>query len=406
MNASANSRVLDKSISMTPCPGTVTSSAALHYNHGAGERVRRSDREIDEYWSAVVTEEPVSDHLKILIREDLKRAWHFQREAEFLQITKLRWASTDSVRIVLKDAVGKVKPRKLAYLCNKPTAFYWLQSAQWTGASGQRNQTPTIIFAAIYEKWIRCHNTQPNIEYGHFFANPVRITSIGPSTVRGVIDAHRSLCAQASRLINQAKGRADNIIEQHPSSSQHYSLLPLYHSIVVIIDRFDSSDTEPESDGHVSLCKIGERQTVLIARTGMEEGLSAPISLESLKSQSLPLERSDVAPEDTDVVRVSLAAAVEYIVSLEMREGLANSKEKHEPSIDISLCPCIPQSFTSSEVDDSAEAWADVFMEEAEKHGYDNILDTWESIRRVRAGQIGETFREFKPWPIGNIWKW
>jgi len=297
----------------------------------------------------------------------------------------------------------------LKYLCNKPTAFYWLQSAQRRDASGQRTLTPGIIFAAIYEEWLRCHNTEPNIEYGHFFANPVRITSTGPSTVRGVIDTHVSLCTQASSLTNQAKGQADNIIERLPSSLRHYSLLPLYHAIVVIIDRLDSfdKDCKPESDGFISLRKLAQLQTVLIARTGAEKGLNAPISFESLRSQSLPLERSDVITQDVDVVRVSLAGAVQFIVSLEMREELAILHSKDELPLDTSLCPSAPRGFEENgQVRYSPEAWADALMVAAEKHGYDNIPETWESSRRrVQAGLIGEGFCEFKHLPFGYRWR-
>jgi hypothetical protein len=339
-----------------------------------------------------------------LVRADLKKAWHFLRETEFRENTKSKWATTDYLRITLEDSVGKVEPRKFKYLCNKPTAFYWLQSAQQTDASGQKTQTPKIIFAAIYEEWLRSHDTEPNIEYGHFFANPVRITSTGPSTIRGVIDAHRSLCTQTSSLINQAKRRADNIIEQRPSSSQHYSLLSLYHAIIVIIDRLDR--LKPESDGFISLRKLAQHQTVLIARTGAEEGLSVPISFESLKSQSLPLKRSDVIAQDVDVVRVSLATAVQFMVSLEIKEKLAIPETKDEFPLDTSLCPYPPpKGFEENDqVCYSPEAWADALMVAAERHGYNNIPETWESVRRVQAGLIGEGFCEFKPLPFGNRW--
>ena len=56
------------------------SSDTLRENQGAAERVCRSDREIDEYWVSVVVEEPVSDDLKVLVRADLKKAWHFRRD--------------------------------------------------------------------------------------------------------------------------------------------------------------------------------------------------------------------------------------------------------------------------------------------------------------------------------------
>ena len=387
----------------------MASSDTLRENQGVAERVVcRSDREIYEYWSSVVTKEPVSDDLKVLVRADLKKAWRSWRDLRVCEETKIRWATNDCYRVLLEETVGKVEPRKFKYLCNKPTAFYWLQSAQQTDASGQRNRTPKIILAAIYEEWLRCHDTKPNIEYGHFFANPVRITSTDPSTVRGFIGAHLSLCTQASSLINQAKGRADNIVKQLPSSLQHYSLLPLYHAIVVIIDRldsFDDKDCETE-DGFISLRMLPQLQTVLIARTGADEGLSAPISLESLKSQSLPFERSDVITQDVDVVRVSIAVAIQFNVSLVVREKLAIPKSKNELPVDTSLRPYRPKGFKGNiQVCDSPEAWADAHIAAAEKHGYDNNPETWDSIRRVQASLIGEDFGEIVPLPFGNRWK-
>lgn len=388
----------------------MASSDTLHENQDVAGKVHRSDREIDEYWNSVVTEGAVSDHLKLLVRADLKKAWHFMRDAEFREQTRERWATIDHLRIFLEDTVGKVELRKSKYLCNKLTAFYWLQSAQQKDATGERTLTPKIILAAIFGEWLRCHNTEPNIEYGHFFANPVRITSTGPSTVRGVIDAHFSLCAQASSLINQTNGRADQIFEHLPPGLQPYSLLPLYHAIVVIIDRLDRHGPvqtwERDPDGFISLRKLAQHQTVLIARTGADEGLSAPISLESLKSQSLPLDRSDVITQDVDVLRVSLAVAVQFIVSLALREELAIPKSKDELPLDTSLSPYPPKGFEGNrQVCHSPEAWVDAVMVAAEKHGYDDIIETWDSIRRVQAGLMGEGFNELVPVPFGHRWR-
>jgi len=149
IDASVNSQVVGRFGSMTACLRITASSDTLCENQGAAESVRRSDREIDEYWSTVVMEEPVSDDLKALVRADLMKVWHFRGEMEFRENIKTRWATTDYFRITLEDSVGKVEPRKSKYLCNKPTAFYWLQSAQQADASRQRTQTPKIIFAAI-----------------------------------------------------------------------------------------------------------------------------------------------------------------------------------------------------------------------------------------------------------------
>lgn len=95
--------------------------------------------------------------------------------------------------------------------------------------------------------------------------------------------------------------------------------------IIDPLDRLDLFDERGgiESDGIVSLRKLAQRQTVLITRIGSKRGLSAPISLESLKSQSLPLDRSDGISHDVDAVRVFLIEAVQSIVDLERREKIA-----------------------------------------------------------------------------------
>ncbi|KAI9738859.1 MAG: hypothetical protein M1834_008366 [Cirrosporium novae-zelandiae] len=257
---------------------------------------------------------------------------------------------------------------------------------------GAAERYENIMGDAIYEEWLQSYNAEPNIEYGHFFANPVRITSTGPSTIPGVLNAHRSLRTQASSLINQAKGRADNIIKLFPSNSQHYSLFPLYNAIVVIIDRLDYRDKDCKdiSTSFVSLRKVAQYQTVLIARTGAEEGLN----------------RLDVIKKYMDIVRVSLAAAVRFIVSLEVREDLTSPKTENKPLLDTSLCPGAPKGFEKNyQVRNNPETWVDANMTAAEEHGYDNILDTWASIRRAQAGLIGEGFREFGPTPSGNRWR-
>jgi hypothetical protein len=60
-----------------------------------------------------------------------------------------KMATTDYFRILREDTVGKMEPRNSKYLCSKPKAFYWLQSAQQADASGPRTQTPKIILAAV-----------------------------------------------------------------------------------------------------------------------------------------------------------------------------------------------------------------------------------------------------------------
>ncbi|KAL8721508.1 MAG: hypothetical protein Q9181_007691, partial [Wetmoreana brouardii] len=235
---------------------------------------RRTDQEVDEYWKSVATPESIPVDLKILVREDLKEAWHFNR-IDYVH------------RCVLR--------------------------------------------------------LEPDFNSEHFFANPVRITATGPPTVRGIIDAHRPLCLQASDLILQAGGQANRFVSYLPSGvSRHYSLFPFYRALVVITDHIWY---EREPDGMISLGRVAQNQTVLIARTGTEADLSAPISFDSIKAQSLPIGVSNAIVPDVDVIRVSLATAMRFITDLERREKLANAHTMTTNHHDYYLDPPAPQGY-------------------------------------------------------------
>ncbi|KAL8927096.1 MAG: hypothetical protein Q9172_001518 [Xanthocarpia lactea] len=363
------------------------------------KRSYRTDDEVDRYWRAIVTEEPVSYELQTLIRADLERTWYFHRINSFHFEVRLHWAGTDSERLVLADSIGRLTTTELKYLCNKPTAVYCLQSAQYAGCAAENIFIPGLIFGGIFQEWLRYHHKEPLIEFGHFFANPVRITPSGPKTVQGVIDAHLALSAQAAHLFRQVGEPNDS------SSSHHYILSPLYHAIVVIID----SRWIPtrEDDGLISLQKFAQNQTALIARTGVEEGLSAPISLKGLEAFAHPLDLSDATSQHVDVIRVSLAAAVHFISDLETKEDLANGKTKQDAHHQRGFDPPTPRRFedglpAAHNVDD----WVDAVMAAAEKYGYDNISETWQSIRRVQASLVGEEFDKLEHWPEEQRWRY
>ncbi|MCJ1459852.1 hypothetical protein MMC28_010231 [Mycoblastus sanguinarius] len=77
----------------------------------------------------------------------------------------------------------------------------------------------------------------------------------------------------------------------------------------------------PDSDACISLDKEVRRQNVLIVWTRDEDGLRAPISFDTIRSQSFPLARSDINTDNSDdVVRVSLRTAIRFILDLQQRE--------------------------------------------------------------------------------------
>ncbi|KAF2788659.1 hypothetical protein K505DRAFT_353062 [Melanomma pulvis-pyrius CBS 109.77] len=253
----------------------------------------------------------LDDVTKADITEDLYKAWHFHREEKY---------------------------------CPEPT------------------QIPGIIFTSLYEEWRRC-DSDGNIEFGHFLANPVRITKSGPDTLQGIVKAHASLCAQATALTLD--------LEQ-------YSMHPLYPAIVIVCDRNNlKGDIDCYSGRFVSLRKVAKKQTVLVVLTGVNAGL--PISL-----------RMDMF--GLDAVRVPL--------------DIAHLGGPNPHVIDQRMCPSATPKGYDHSVCYNPDTWVRAMQAAAEEHGYDSMWDTRESLRRVRAHQAGQvTLYEFEHDLFANRWR-
>ena len=190
---------------------------------------------------------------------------------------------------------------------NKPTVLYWEYSAQY------QDTCRLVPFACIYKDWFRYHDNNPDFGFGHFFANPIQITSSGPKTVTEICEAHKCFCDRAASL-------SDTYRQTGEAHLQDYHMLPLCRAILVILD-----EMPPNPRARVGLEEEVQRQSVLIVRTTDEAGLSAPIDLGNIRSQSLPLARPDLNTDDKsgNVIRVSLRTAIKFILDLQKREETA-----------------------------------------------------------------------------------
>ena len=88
-----------------------------------------------------------------------------------------------------------------------------------------------------------------------------------------------------------------------------------------------------------------------------------------------------------------------------MRENNADPNSKDEDTPDKSLDINPPKGY-NFRVSHSPETWVDAVMAAAEEHGYDKILATRYSIRRIEASKIGEDFCLFKYEPFGREWRY
>ncbi|KAK3167281.1 hypothetical protein OEA41_010408 [Lepraria neglecta] len=351
-------------------------------------------------WTRLPTKEPLSSDAKAEVKTDLRNYFtSYRRDGSFRMEAKFSWTS-ERMALTLNHSrpTKNLDPKQLKSICNKPTLLYWAFSAQ------RDDRCPLLPFGCIYKEWFRYHNNKPDIEFGHFFANPIRMTSTGPATIGGILEAHQALCDQVSTLLhNISRGKARELLMGSWPNTEHYRMLPLCRAIVVVLDQFEE-DTEEEADGSISVDKASLRQTILMVSTGDDSGLSAPISFESIKAQTLPLARSDVPSiSSINMVRVPLTTAVQFVADLERREEAAFPDSRHHSAMDSSLSP--RKDGDTETFAFGADMWVDKIMQEAEEKGIDGVFETWESVRRVEARKRGEKFGEFGPYHFHAKWK-
>ena len=381
------------------------SSNQSHHSPATG----RSFEEAWEYWKCFVTPEPISDRLREMIRLDLRKQWYSDRLREFRFWTQTNWARMDSEKILLNGDVSNIDDlRKATFFCNRPSAFYWLQSIQEV-ACGERHVTPTHVFATIFGEWYRQYDNQPNIEFGHSLANPIRVTERGPVTIRGIVAAHFSLLEEAKDILHQVDDEESESRLLKKVKAGNYKIHPLYKALILMVDRNELRDHMEEfrrPDRYLRLQDIAHFQSIIITRTGAEEQLSAPISFESLRSKALPLGRIDFDGEpNVDVIRVALPDAVRFVIDLEKREELTVLEEMTVPNIDRSLSQTCKEVFPDDGgFCDSKNTWADEHIAAAEKHGYEHCVHTAHSIRRVQAQMEGEVYMDLSPWWFNPRW--
>lgn len=233
------------------------------------------------------------------LQEIVKKHYLGGKESIFALDLKQHWSS-DRRMSQLTTPTPLVGGGEALDLCNKSTMLYWEVSAQvpdpdYTPCPG------TFLFACIYKRWFRCHNNDPDIGRGKFFAHPIQITPTGPRTIPEILQTHAHICGQVT-------------------SRLHFHLLPLCRAIIVLLDE-PFSWPEAEADGTISLDKEAQRRSVVLVLTGHDQDLGNVLNFDTIRSQSLPLARKDVgAIESKNMIRVSLMTAVQFIAESQQKE--------------------------------------------------------------------------------------
>ncbi|KAM0794150.1 hypothetical protein BDR22DRAFT_895447 [Usnea florida] len=299
-------------------------------------------------------------------------------EGLFALDLKQNWSSA---RRMFKLATPTPPPDRrwaLDQLCNKSTMLYWEVSAQhpdpdYTPCPGD------LLFACIYKRWFRCHNNDPDIGHGKFFAHPFQITPNGPRTIPETLQAHAHICGQAT-------------------SNFHFHLLPLCRAIIVLLDE-PFSWPEDEEDGTISLDKEAQRRTVVLVLTGHDQDLSFALNFDSIRSEALPLARKDVSAADSEnMIRVSLKTAVHFIAESQRKQERESALLSSEGDSADTALDAKPESvFTTNKSGDEYVEY--VFDNPSKSEKKWRAIDSaawW--LAAEKNGEMNFPHREFQHW--------
>ena len=146
----------------------------------------------------------------------------------------------------------------------------------------------------------------------------------------------------------------------------------------------------------MSLDEEVQRRTAVMIITGDNRGLSTPISFDAIRSESLPLARSDVNSADqSHIIRVFLKVAVQFVAKLQKREETLVSIAADDDGDTIAASK-FDGDFTAVEC---ADAYVDGILNQSAKaspHQLE-IRVALESIERKERGEDSYA-AEFEHW--------
>jgi hypothetical protein len=268
------------------------------------------------------------------VRDDLKRDWFITQNDEYRLELELIWSPrcplhTNHKMLELYSIQDpQNRGRKIPYIdtwkeylfYSKATVCYWTESATNMVRVGRNGP---VILGGIWNAWSNALGREPYIQLDEFFAVPVMVREEYAKTVPGILRVHEHICAQIRKTVEE-NNRANSFIkmcEPWPDP-RYFKLHSICEALIVVFDEYKPVAAEKHADSFRHYDDVAQNQSILLARTGHENRLSAPISFESLKDKALPLARSENMGT-IDIIRVPLQVGVYFVANLVLREEAA-----------------------------------------------------------------------------------
>jgi hypothetical protein len=206
-------------------------------------------------------------------------------------------------------------------LANKLAFLFWPHDTQ-----AEHNDTSLLLprgpCAAVWHEWLRCHEPDlPDLRV--YFAMSFKLETDAPTRVPELLELHKKLCDIADETFARSGWTGSTI-------------LPICRAVMIVLDQEVPKHHRDEISRRtgeritrpVCLEAFSPLQNLLLARTGNEEALSAPLDFTSLAEHALPLARDDIPfgpsvdglPAEATALRVPLPVAVAFLHKLQRHE--------------------------------------------------------------------------------------
>jgi hypothetical protein len=203
--------------------------------------------------------------------------------------------------------------------CNRTAPFYILSDYQ------VEDQGIFLFLMKLhnwlYKTWFRPYESE--IDYGQFIAKticPKPIPSLNghPEAIFGkIIKLNNRICRQVEEYRNQLAHPDPKKIpewmfsELQPNEQELFLLRPTFRAVIIVLD--------PNDYDLLSSNDLGDT-TAYIIRTGITEGLSAPVSFDLIPNEAILGYSYPPHHEPWLAVKTSLMTAYKFLMSLEARE--------------------------------------------------------------------------------------
>ncbi|KAH8905277.1 hypothetical protein BR93DRAFT_777424 [Coniochaeta sp. PMI_546] len=205
----------------------------------------------------------------------------------------------------------KLNVRDFKDVCNKSVPLYVLTDDRW-------KLLAITLHNYIYRRWFRPY--QSELENGQFICKFIALHSenLGAEPIVGsILSFNERLSEQVEdcrRIYDAAEpdtldptGSGLFLLKDH----QVYQIRPLFRALLIIVDskNYHLEDSKTVGDMRVSL-----------VRTGIEDGLSAPITFDIIQQQA-----ETEATDNLDIITTTLRVAIDFVIALEDQERGAST---------------------------------------------------------------------------------